>query len=90
MTMKRKWSRCMCREGRKIRDAVRAPVIRHSIHCRCGLFKRAHGHDPLWAMKFDHDCTVPLIRVIAIVGAIMLTVGAVSSMLSALSPMHRD
>ena len=58
------------------------PEVRHSMHYECGLYKSSDARTPVVCARMEHDCTLPLIRLIAIAASIMLAAMALRSLLS--------
>jgi hypothetical protein len=62
-------------------SAVSRPEVRHSMHYECGLYKSSDARVPMASAQMDHDCALPLIRLLAIIAGIMLAAMAIRSML---------
>lgn len=67
---------------KQVMTAIKQPEIRHNMHYECGLYKTPSDRSPLACIRMSNDCTVPLCKVIALLGiaiALIVTVKAMSN-----------
>lgn len=69
----------MCKKGKEMLNAVEAPVVRHSLHYRCGVYKEEGCREPIMSMHIDNDCSIPLVKVLLVAGGVMLVSAAVTA-----------
>ena len=86
--MKKKWCDSLCAEGKHWIKEMRQPVVRRSVHYHCGIYPREGSRDPMASINIDNDCTVELIKVLAIAGTVALTAAAVSAVACAFHHRH--
>lgn len=77
--MKKKWCDSLCAEGKHWMKEIRQPVVRRSVHYHCGIYPREGSREPMASLNFDHDCSMELVKVLAIAGAVALTAAAIST-----------
>ena len=58
-------------------QAIIKPEIRHKTDHECGLYANENTSTPLAALKFKHDCSMPLYKVFAIIGICIVFFSAV-------------
>lgn len=72
--------------GARIANAIQRPEIRHSMHYDCGLYKSPESHAPIASVRINNDCSLPLVKLLAVAAAVALAVMAVKSVLDAMCP----
>ncbi|MBR5615523.1 MAG: hypothetical protein IKW66_01765 [Clostridia bacterium] len=60
-------------------QAITKPEIRHKTDHECGLYASENASTPLAALKFKHDCAMPLYKIFAIIGMTIIFFSAVWS-----------
>ena len=64
----------------QMKAAVCRPELRHSLHCRCGIYRSADESVPCLSLRMDNECTIPLWRVIAVIGVTLVLLGTLTSL----------
>lgn len=58
-------------------QAMCKPEIRHKTDHECGLYASENASTPLAALKFKHDCAMPLYKIFAVIGVTIVFFSAV-------------
>ncbi len=78
--MKNQWCDCIADSSRRLWNIIEQPTWHHSLHSECGIYKKKTDRSPLASVRVDHECAVPLVRVIALLGVLILATTIVTSL----------
>ena len=65
----------------KIAHAATQPRLHRELHYECGLYKSDRDHTPCAALHLDHVATTPLIKLIAVMAGMALSLWLVCGMM---------
>lgn len=63
----------ICQSATSLWEAVKSQEMRHHLHCDWGLFKSREDKHPLLSFRLHHECVLPLIKVMAVIGIMIAT-----------------
>lgn len=76
----------ICQTATSLWNAVKAPEMRHRLHYEWGLYKNEQEKQALLSFRLHHECSSPLIKILAVMG---MMVAAVAAMCTLSSAIHR-
>ena len=70
--------KCGCASAaKKVMEAVKRPTLRQSLHYDCGIYKDENDLNPALSFHLGGDHATPLIRIVAVVAAVVLALAMV-------------
>lgn len=67
--------------AQKIARAATQPRLHRELHFECGLYKSDHDRTPCAALQLDHVATTPLIKLIAVMAGMALSLWLICGMM---------
>ncbi len=74
----------LCKWGCALGQAVCAPQVHHEIHYECGLYKHKDDPRPVSSLSIDHQGGMPLVKLLAIIGALAAGMYAIHGLMCAI------
>ena len=72
----------ICQRAASLWEAAQHPEMRHRLHYDWGIYKNQEDKHALLSCRLHHECAIPLIKLVAIMGMLIAACAMVSAIAS--------